>query len=79
MRNILFAMLVILGAIVLSSGAAPAAGPPLNPADAQSLLAVNKDDRILGKPDAPITIEKRLAGIVSVMSSSAFTSVLPTL
>lgn len=56
MRNILFAMLGVLGAVVLSPGAAPAAGPPLNPADAQSLLAVNKDDRILGNPDAPITI-----------------------
>jgi protein-disulfide isomerase len=56
MRNILFAMLSVLGAVVLSPCAAPAAGPPPNPADAQSLLAVNKDDRILGNPDAPITI-----------------------
>src|SRR6185312_940789 len=33
---------------------------------------------VLPLPDAPITIEKRLEGIDSVMPESAFTSVVPT-
>ena len=56
MGNILFAVLSILAAIMLSPSPAPAAGPPPNPAEAQNLLTVHPDDRILGNPDAPITI-----------------------
>jgi protein-disulfide isomerase len=55
MRKIWFAVLS-LAVVALSSVPVPAAGPEPNPADAQSLLAINQDDRILGKPDAPITI-----------------------
>ncbi len=51
MRKIWFALLV-----ASSLAAIPAAmGAPL-PADTKSPLAITKDDRILGKPDAPVTI-----------------------
>jgi len=56
MRKIWFAVFGVLAGIVLSPAPAPAAGPEPNPVDVQSLLAINKDDRILGNPDAPITI-----------------------
>jgi protein-disulfide isomerase len=55
MREILFAGLFVLGV----AGVAPAAAQGLKPAspeEAQRLLAVAADDRVLGKPDAPITI-----------------------
>ncbi len=55
MSKIWFALSGFLGFMLVAPGpvGAPAA-PQL--ADAQSLLQLNKDDRILGKPDAPITI-----------------------
>jgi protein-disulfide isomerase len=56
MRKIWFALIGMLAAIVLSPAPVPAADPEPNAADAQTLLAINKDDRILGNPDAPITI-----------------------
>jgi protein-disulfide isomerase len=56
MRKIWFAALTALVAIVLSPAAAPAADLSPNPADAQGLLTVTPNDRILGTPDAPITI-----------------------
>ena len=56
MRNIWFALLGLLSAILLSPGTAPAADPHPLLADAQMVLGLTKDDRILGNPDAPITI-----------------------
>ena len=56
MRNIWFALLGLLSAILLSPGTAPAADPRPLLADAQMVLGLTKDDRILGNPDAPITI-----------------------
>jgi protein-disulfide isomerase len=56
MRKIWFAVLGVLAAVVLSPAPVPAAGPEQNPVDAQNLLAIDTDDRILGNPDAPITI-----------------------
>jgi protein-disulfide isomerase len=41
---------------MVSSGSVEAAAPPPQLADAQAGLSVSKDDRILGNPDAPITI-----------------------
>jgi protein-disulfide isomerase len=55
-RNIWFAVVSILAGIVLSPGLASAADPAASPADMQSLLTIGKDDRVLGKPDAPVTI-----------------------
>ena len=45
-----------LSAILVSPGPGPAAAPNQRLAEAQSILAPTKDDRILGNPDAPITI-----------------------
>jgi len=56
MRNIWFALLGLLSAILLSPGTAPAADLRPLLADAQMVLGLTKDDRILGNPDAPITI-----------------------
>src|SRR5437762_773599 len=56
MKNIWFALLGVLSAILISPGPAKAAAPHLLLADAQTALALTKDDRILGNPDAPITI-----------------------
>jgi protein-disulfide isomerase len=53
MREIWFALLVASGLLFAPSNSADAR-PML--ADAQSALQITKDDRILGSPDAPITI-----------------------
>lgn len=60
-RKIWFAILCFFAGVGLSSPLATAAEPAANqsgasPADMRSLLTVGKDDRILGDPDAPITI-----------------------
>src|SRR5215471_14450753 len=56
MRKILLAVLGLVTFNLVSAGLAePAASRPML-ADAQAGLSVGKDDRILGKPDAPITI-----------------------
>src|SRR5207244_3506982 len=55
MREIWFAMLFGL----TLAGTAPAlaqAPAPASPADAQKALALTKEDRVLGKPDAAVTI-----------------------
>jgi protein-disulfide isomerase len=54
MREIWVALVVA----VTLAGTLPAAaqGPALDPAKAATLLAVTQQDRVLGKPDAPITI-----------------------
>jgi protein-disulfide isomerase len=56
MRKMWFAVLGALAMIVLSPAATPAADLSPSPADAQSLLRVTPNDRILGNPGAPITI-----------------------
>jgi protein-disulfide isomerase len=52
MREIWFALLFA----VTLAGAGPATAQAPDPAKAASLLAVTQQDRVLGKPDAPITI-----------------------
>lgn len=56
MRKI-WSVLFALASLVLGS-ASPAPAAPQQPmlADAQTALALTKDDRILGNPDAPVTI-----------------------
>ena len=56
MNNTWFALLGGLGVILVSPVAAQAAAPHPLLAEAQTVLALTKDDRILGNPDAPITI-----------------------
>src|SRR6202140_972939 len=56
MKNIWFALLGVLSVILVSPVAAQAAAPHRLLAEAQTVLALTKDDRILGNPDAPITI-----------------------
>jgi protein-disulfide isomerase len=57
MNKMWFALFGVLSMILVSPVPAQAAAPP-HPllADAQTVLALSKDDRILGNPDAPITI-----------------------
>ena len=56
MREIWFAVLGILSLLLVSPGSPEAAGPYQMLADAQSVLQITKDDRILGSLEAPITI-----------------------
>ncbi len=56
MDKIWFALLGVLSIILVSPEPAQAAAPHQLLADAQTVLALGKDDRILGNPDAPITI-----------------------
>jgi len=56
MKNIWFALLGVLSAILISPLPAKAAAPHPLLADAHTVLALSKDDRILGNPEAPITI-----------------------
>jgi protein-disulfide isomerase len=56
MRQIWFALLGLIGFILVAPERVPSAAPHVIPVDAQAVLALNKDDRILGNPDAPITI-----------------------
>jgi protein-disulfide isomerase len=55
-RNIWAAALCCLAGVVFSPCPALAADSGASSADRQSLLTVGKDDRVLGNPDAPITI-----------------------
>ena len=57
MRKIWFAVLGVFSLILVLLGS-PQAAPPPPPllADAQAALQITKDDRILGNPEAPITI-----------------------
>ena len=54
MREIWFALLV--GATLAGALPAAAQAPVVDPAKAATLLAITQQDRVLGKPDAPITI-----------------------
>src|SRR5215469_12240805 len=56
MREIWFALLGISSLLLASPGSPGAAAPYQMLADAQSVLQITKDDRILGNPEAPITI-----------------------
>ena len=56
MREIWFVLLVGLGFLLEPPGPAEGAAPHPMLADAQSVLRITKDDRILGNPEAPITI-----------------------
>jgi protein-disulfide isomerase len=56
MKKIWFILLGVLGVILVPPGPAHAAAAHQQLADAQTALALTKDDRILGNPDAPITI-----------------------
>ena len=56
MQEIWFALLGILSVLTLSPGSLQAATPYPLLADAQTVLQIGKDDRILGNPEAPITI-----------------------
>jgi protein-disulfide isomerase len=56
MNNTWFALLGVLSVILISPVPARAAAQHPMLAEAQTVLALNKDDRILGNPDAPITI-----------------------
>ena len=54
--KIWLALLGLLSAILVSPGPGPTAAPNQQLADARAILAPTKDDRILGNPEAPITI-----------------------
>ena len=56
MQEIWFALLGIFGFLLVSSGSPEAAAPHPMLADAKTVLQIAKDDRILGNPEAPITI-----------------------
>jgi protein-disulfide isomerase len=55
-RKIWLAAWCALAVVVLSPERATAADTGANPADMQRLLTVGKDERVLGNPNAPITI-----------------------
>jgi protein-disulfide isomerase len=54
--KILLLVLGLLAVVALPPHPAPAADPGASPVAMQRLLTLGKDDRILGNPDAPITI-----------------------
>jgi protein-disulfide isomerase len=56
MQEIWFALLGIFGLLLASPGSPEAAAPQAILADAKTVLQITKDDRILGNPEAPITI-----------------------
>jgi protein-disulfide isomerase len=56
MKKIWFALLGVLSVILVPPGSAQVVAPHQLLADAQTALAPTKEDRILGNPDAPITI-----------------------
>ena len=56
MQKIWFALLGIVSLLLVSPGSSEAAAPHPMLADAQTVLQLTKDDRILGNPEAPITI-----------------------
>jgi protein-disulfide isomerase len=56
MQKIWFALLGIVSLLLVSPGSPEAAAPYPMLADAQTVLQITQDDRILGNPGAPITI-----------------------
>jgi protein-disulfide isomerase len=56
MRKILLALIGLSSLLLTSPGSAQPVAPGPMLADAQSVLGLTKDDRLLGNPDAPITI-----------------------
>lgn len=78
MPKIWFALLGLFSAILVSSEPAAAASPHQLLADAQTVLGLTKDDRILGNPDAPITIIE-YASLTCPHCAHFATEVLPEL
>ena len=56
MRKIWIVLPGIFGLFLVQTGPATTAGPNPLVADAQTVLQITRDDRVLGNPDAPITI-----------------------
>jgi protein-disulfide isomerase len=56
MRKIWFGLIGVVTLVGIPLGTLSAAPPQPSAADAGALLQVTKDDRILGNPDAPVTI-----------------------
>jgi protein-disulfide isomerase len=56
MRKIWFGLIGLVWFLGVPSGTVSAAPPQSSAADAGALLQISKDDRILGRPDAPVTI-----------------------
>jgi protein-disulfide isomerase len=56
MQKVWYSLLALFGVLVVLPGPVGGAVPGLLLADAQSVLALTRDDRILGNPEAPITI-----------------------
>ena len=56
MSKIWFVLFGLFGLCLVAPGPRGIAAPTQMLAEAQTLLQLNKDDRVLGKPDAPITI-----------------------
>ena len=56
MGRIWVVALCLFAGVAVSPHPATAAGPAATPADMQRLLTIGKDDRILGNPNAPITL-----------------------
>jgi protein-disulfide isomerase len=56
MRKIWFTLLGMLSLVTVSPGLAEAAAPSPMLAEGQTVLALTKEDRILGNPEAPVTI-----------------------
>jgi protein-disulfide isomerase len=56
MRKIWFGLIGVVSLLGIPSGTVSAAPPQPSAADAGALLQITKDDRILGKPDAPVTL-----------------------
>jgi len=56
MRNIWFTLLGVVSIVLVSPEPTQAAAPRQLLADAQTVLGLTRDDRILGNPEAPITI-----------------------
>jgi protein-disulfide isomerase len=78
MRKLWFAAIALLTFIgALPAGAQPPAKPP-SPAAQANALALTADDRILGKPDAPVTIVE-YASLTCPHCAHFATEVLPKL
>jgi protein-disulfide isomerase len=56
MRKIWFGLIGLVSLLGIPLGTVSAAPPQPSAADAGAVLQITKDDRILGKPDAPVTI-----------------------
>ena len=78
MQEIWFALLGMLSLLLVSPGSPEAAAPYQMLADAQSVLQITKDDRILGNPEASITIVE-YASLTCPHCAHFANDVLPTI